>query len=198
MICGLLILLALALPTGSHQKCGCRRVPVQEQTRWGNDNITLSTVARVRSLKGTITVGNDEPKPNALVEVFTDPDVILLPYSAARQERRQRQRRVAACFTNDSGKFCLQTFLLVVTSCVAVQALSRRRRKPLKSCVVDARKNKSWYGCRSRPNAAVEQIVGREPRKRVSHEAFANQSWRYRAAASTQPLCCFLSNRSGQ
>jgi hypothetical protein len=34
----------------------------------------------------------------------------------------------------------------------------------------------------------VQQIVGREPRGRVSHEAFVNQSWRYRAAASTQPL----------
>jgi hypothetical protein len=38
---------------------------------------------------------------------------------------------------------------------------------------------------------AVEQIVGREPRERVSHEAFVNQSWRYRAAASTPPLCRF-------
>ena len=37
------------------------------------------------------------------------------------------------------------------------------------------------------PNA-VEQIVGREPRERVSQEAFVNQSWRYRAAASTLPL----------
>ena len=27
------------------------------------------------------------------------------------------------------------------------------------------------------PNA-VEQIVGREPRERVSHEAFVNHSWR--------------------
>jgi hypothetical protein len=30
---------------------------------------------------------------------------------------------------------------------------------------------------------AAEQIVGREPRERVSQEAFVNQSWRYRAAA---------------
>jgi hypothetical protein len=28
----------------------------------------------------------------------------------------------------------------------------------------------------------------RDPRKRVSHEAFVNQSWRYCAAASTPPL----------
>jgi ribosomal protein S27E len=38
------------------------------------------------------------------------------------------------------------------------------------------------------PNGRAEQIVGREPRERVSHEAFVNQSWRYRAAASTPPL----------
>jgi|GEM_PF-738824 len=35
------------------------------------------------------------------------------------------------------------------------------------------------------------QQIGREPQKRVSHEAFVNQSWRYRAAASTPPLCFF-------
>jgi hypothetical protein len=29
------------------------------------------------------------------------------------------------------------------------------------------------------------RTIGREPRERVSHEAFVNQSWRYRAAAST-------------
>jgi hypothetical protein len=28
----------------------------------------------------------------------------------------------------------------------------------------------------------AEQVVGREPRERVSHEAFVNQSWRWRAA----------------
>jgi hypothetical protein len=33
---------------------------------------------------------------------------------------------------------------------------------------------------------ATQQIVGREPRERVSHEAFVNQSWRSRAAASTR------------
>ena len=36
---------------------------------------------------------------------------------------------------------------------------------------------------------AAQQIVGREPRERVSHEAFVNQGWRHRAAASTLTLC---------
>jgi hypothetical protein len=38
------------------------------------------------------------------------------------------------------------------------------------------------------PVPVAEQIVGREPRERVSHEAFVNHSWRYRAAASTPSL----------
>jgi hypothetical protein len=45
--------------------------------------------------------------PDALVELFTDPDVFLLPDSAAVEARRAKQRRVAACFTNEAGKFCL-------------------------------------------------------------------------------------------
>jgi hypothetical protein len=34
------------------------------------------------------------------------------------------------------------------------------------------------YNLQGRPRGAVEQIVRREPRERVSHEAFVNHSWR--------------------
>jgi hypothetical protein len=44
-------------------------------------------------------------------------------------------------------------------------------------------------------DAAAEQIVGREPPERVSHDAFINQSWRHRPAASTQPFGGLLSPR---
>jgi hypothetical protein len=44
---------------------------------------------------------------NALVEVFTDPDVLLLRSNPGVEARRAKQRRVAACFTNEEGEFCL-------------------------------------------------------------------------------------------
>jgi hypothetical protein len=43
-------------------------------------------------------------------------------------------------------------------------------------------------------NTAVEQIVAREPRLRVSQDAFLIQRGRYRAAASTQPFGGSLAN----
>jgi hypothetical protein len=108
MTYSLLLLLFLLLPAGYQaQRCSCRQAPTQEQTRWGNDNITLSTVTRVRVLNGSVTVGSDQPLVNALVEIFTDPDVILLPYSPTREERRGKQRRITSCFTDTKGRFCL-------------------------------------------------------------------------------------------
>jgi len=107
MTYGLLLLLFLLLPAGQAQRCSCQPAPTQEQTRWGNDNITLSTVTPVHVLNGSVTAGSDQPMVNALVEIFTDPDVILLPYSPAREERRGKQRRITACFTDTKGRFCL-------------------------------------------------------------------------------------------
>jgi hypothetical protein len=103
-----LILALVFLPAGHQAKrCACPPVPTQEQTRWGNDNITLSTVIAVRVLRGAVTIGADEPMVNALVEILNHPDVILLPYSLARESRRRNQRRIAACFTDGQGRFCL-------------------------------------------------------------------------------------------
>ena len=108
MIYSFLILVLLSLPPGhSAKRCTCRPAPTQEQTRWGNDNITLSTVTRVRMLRGAVTIAGDDPMANGLVEILNDPDVILLPYSPAREERRRNQRRIAACFTDGQGRFCL-------------------------------------------------------------------------------------------
>ena len=45
--------------------------------------------------------------PGALVEVYTDPKVRMTAYSPAVEARRAKQRRIAACFTNTAGNFCL-------------------------------------------------------------------------------------------
>jgi hypothetical protein len=104
---GLLLLLFSLLPAGNQaRQCTCQPAPPQEQTRWGNDNVVLSTVTRVRVSKGVVTDLNGQPVPTALVEIFTDPEVRLPPYSPEREARRGKQRRIAACFTDPAGKFC--------------------------------------------------------------------------------------------
>jgi len=103
----LLFLLLSHLQGHQAHECSCRHAPTQERTRWGNDNVTFSTVSRVRVLKGSITVGSEQPKANALVEIYTDPDAILLLNSPEREERRARQRRISACLTDAEGRFCL-------------------------------------------------------------------------------------------
>jgi len=107
MIHSLVVALLLLPASRSNSACICPAVPAHEQTRWGNEHITISTVTRVRVLKGTISDSNDSPMPNALIEVFTDPGQVTLPYSPAVEARRARQRRIAACFTDAAGKFCI-------------------------------------------------------------------------------------------
>src|SRR5437899_1601100 len=101
MIYGLIIALSVLLQTQHPSKgCACPAVPSQERTRWGNEHIVIPGVTQVRVLRGAINDGANFPMPNALVEVFTDPDVVTLAYSPAVEARRAKQRRVAACFTN--------------------------------------------------------------------------------------------------
>ena len=107
MIYGLILLLFSLLPANHHARgCPCRPAPPREQTRWGNDNVTLSAATRVSVLRGAVADINDQPMPEALVELSTDPGVSLLPYSPEREARRSRQRRIAACFTDSAGRFC--------------------------------------------------------------------------------------------
>lgn len=108
MIYAFIIVLSALLQTQRpSNQCVCPVVPSQEQTRWGNEHVVISTVTRVRILRGAINDATNSPMPNALVEVFTDPDVMTLAYSADVEARRAKQRRIAACFTNAEGKFCL-------------------------------------------------------------------------------------------
>lgn len=107
MIYTLIVLFALLQTSRPANVCKCPAVPSQEHTRWGNEHIVLSTVTQVRVLRGTISDEADSPMPDALVEVFTDPGQMTLPYSPEVEARRAKQRRVAACLTNAEGKFCL-------------------------------------------------------------------------------------------
>jgi hypothetical protein len=98
----------LAPPQDRDDRCFCEPASENEHTRWGNENVVISTVTRLRTLRGVVKADNDEALAKALVEVLTDPDILLLPTSSDVESRRARQRRVMACFTDDKGSFCIK------------------------------------------------------------------------------------------
>jgi hypothetical protein len=108
MGCGLILLMLLiAQDRRMARPCACMPVSDNEHTRWGNENVVISHVTRIRILRGVVMDSNQGLMANALVEVLTEPDLMLMPSSPAMETRRARQRRVAACLTDDEGNFCL-------------------------------------------------------------------------------------------
>ena len=86
-------------------ECKCRRVPESETTYQGQAHIVVSDERIVNKFRGIVSF-NDEPAPEALIEVFDDPEVVLLKYSPEIEKRRKNQRRIVACKTVEGGKFC--------------------------------------------------------------------------------------------
>jgi len=72
--------------------CTCKPATDQEQTRWGNEHVLIDGVIRLNAVRGRVLDQNASPMLQALVEVFT---------------RGTRPRRIAACFTDSDGEFCL-------------------------------------------------------------------------------------------
>ena len=89
----------------SAQKCGCSPAP-NERTYWvGNLHPILIRRGPYRQVRGTITRPDGTPFPNALVEVFTKPEYLLIDKPVPKQGR-PNQRRLRACRTGPDGKFC--------------------------------------------------------------------------------------------
>ena len=106
----ILIFIALTMLQTSNpvNPCTCT-VTTQEPTRPDKNMMILATWTRLRVAKGTVTDTNHQPVPNALVEAFTDPEVLTLPSSPEVEARRTKRRRVVACLTDREGKFCFAT-----------------------------------------------------------------------------------------
>jgi hypothetical protein len=66
-------------------------------------NAIVMTHPAVRAVRGVVTAPDDRPMRDVLVEVYDHPEVV----SATAQARRA-QRRIAACFTRDTGQFSLE------------------------------------------------------------------------------------------
>src|SRR4051812_7301235 len=106
----ILILIALTILQTNNpvNPCTCT-LTTQEPTRPDENMMILPAWTRLRVATGTVTDTNHQPVPNALVEAFTDPEVLTLPSSPEVDARRAGRRRVAACSTDPEGKFCFAT-----------------------------------------------------------------------------------------
>lgn len=105
------LLLALTILAGlmafsSQGNCGCTPASDEETTRWGGNGEPIAKEDKVhRYLSGVVSFGDGEPVSDALVEVYTNPEYLLLDYPE-REKQRKEQERIAACVTGKSGKFC--------------------------------------------------------------------------------------------
>jgi len=105
------IFLALLLAVNSvaveKEKCDCKTVAKTETTRiGGNEHIVIKEEKIYRTLRGAVDTYNN-PQLTVLVEVFDNPDHLLLGYPE-NLTKRKRQKRIAACETGANGKFCFR------------------------------------------------------------------------------------------
>lgn len=86
--------------------CACKAS--DESTRAGaNEDVVLAERQKRHFLEGVITAPNGDILPDVLVEVFTEPDYLLLPYPES-QQKKKAQKRVAGCVVGPDGKFCFR------------------------------------------------------------------------------------------
>ena len=87
------------------QRCKCLPAAADETTRNGaNENIVIVEKQSYARIAGVVSAGNDRAS-DVLVEVFDNPDHLLLSYPDS-VDKRKAQRRIAACVVRDDGEFC--------------------------------------------------------------------------------------------
>ena len=90
----------------SAQRCRCAAPPPDETTRSGaNENIVLSERRKYALIKGIVRDASGQILPDVLVEVFDNPNHLLMPYPQ-NIEKQKPQRRIAACVVGSDGQFC--------------------------------------------------------------------------------------------
>ena len=83
----------------------CAPPKADETTHWvGNLQVVNVEKKSFRELRGTVITPNGEPLENALVEVFTNPEYLLIEEPTDKRGTSE-QKRVAACRTKSDGKF---------------------------------------------------------------------------------------------
>jgi hypothetical protein len=85
-------------------KCGCKKIAKTEITRnGGNQHIVIKEEKIHRTLRGVV----DPQTEKVLVEVFDNPEHLLLNYPE-NMTRRKLQKRIASCETGADGRFCFR------------------------------------------------------------------------------------------
>ena len=92
----LALLLLLCLDASYAQETDrCKKVKKSETTCWGYiQGHTAVEGGTVKEIRGKVVVPNEEPVPDALIEVFDSPDLDF-----------DQRRRVAACRVGANGEF---------------------------------------------------------------------------------------------
>ena len=91
---------------GPQLSCTCTPAAADDLTRWGGNELVIVKEKKVyKELSGTVSYGTGHTVKDALVEVYTDPEYLLLEYPES-QKAKKKQRRMAACVTGEDGKFC--------------------------------------------------------------------------------------------
>jgi protocatechuate 3,4-dioxygenase beta subunit len=87
------------------QNTVCSPPKENETTHWvGNLQVIVTEKKPFRQLRGTVFTPNGEPLANALVEVFTNPEYLLIDEPTSKRGNAE-QKRVAACRTGADGRF---------------------------------------------------------------------------------------------
>lgn len=103
----ILTLLSIPLTAGSGENCRCRTVPDTTSSFGGNEvSVTQTGVRLGKQIQGKLTYGfkDGELVKDGIIELFA------LKASDLEDEAwriPRSRRRVAACYTNERGRFCL-------------------------------------------------------------------------------------------
>ena len=90
----------------SAQRCRCSLPAPGETTRSGaNENIVVLERRKHTRIAGMVRDVTGHVVSDVLVEVFDNPDHLLLPYPEDI-EKQKPQRRIAACVVGNDGRFC--------------------------------------------------------------------------------------------
>ncbi|MFL6231055.1 MAG: carboxypeptidase-like regulatory domain-containing protein [Pyrinomonadaceae bacterium] len=83
-------------------KCQCQSALEDDYPHGANEEIEIRG-GTVKSIRGKVIYPNGEPKEGAVVEVYSyaSSDKNLRPYELVREKKR-----IAACLTDENGRFC--------------------------------------------------------------------------------------------
>ena len=102
----LLFSFILLLPQSERSECHC--VASEESTRAGaNEMIVTTTSGKYRQIAGVVKAQTGEIVSDVLVEVYDQPEYLLLKYPES-EEKKKTQRRLKGCVVGADGKFCFR------------------------------------------------------------------------------------------